>query len=132
MKSTDELIHQIKEQKKGDLSFLDEKEYNGPSISVYLCDLLTEHHMEVREAIKKLGLERTYGYQMFNGTRKPTRTMLVRLGLLLKLSLEEVNRLLKIGGKEALYPRRREDAAAIYAIEKKLSLEEWEDMLEEL
>ncbi len=132
MKSTDELIHQIKEQEKGDLSFLDEKEYNGPAISVYLCDLLTEHQMEVREAIKKLGLERTYGYQMFNGTRKPTRTMLVRLGLLLKLSLEEVNRLLKIGGKEALYPRRREDAAAIYAIEKKLSLEEWEDMLEEL
>lgn len=132
MKSTDELIHQIKEQEKGDLSFLDEKEYNGPAISVYLCDLLTEHQMEVREAIKKLGLERTYGYQMFNGTRKPTRTMLVRLGLLLKLSLEEVNRLLKIGGKEALYPRRREDAAAIYAIEKKLSLEEWEDMPEEL
>lgn len=132
MISTEELMHRIKEEKTGDMSFLEKKEFDCPDITVYLCDLLAEHKKEVKEVIRQLGLERTYGYQMFNGTRKPTRNFLIRLAVLLGLTVEETNRLLKIGKKEILYPRIKEDAVVIYAIEKKLPLEELEEILEEL
>ena len=63
MKSTEELIQQIKEQKINALSFLEQREYSCPSVSIYLNDLLAEHRMETKDAIRSLGLERTYGYQ---------------------------------------------------------------------
>lgn len=131
MKSTEELLHQIREQKNG-LSFLERHEFSCPPVSLYLNDLLAEHRMETKDVIRSLGLERTYGYQMFNGTRKPTRTVLIRLAVLLGLGLEETNRLLKIGRKEILYPRIREDAAAIYAIENKLPLSRFDELMERL
>ena len=132
MKSTEELIQQIKEQKINALSFLEQREYSCPSVSIYLNDLLAEHRMETKDALRRLGLERTYGYQLFNGTRKPTRTLLIRLAILLGLGLEETNRLLKIGRKEILYPRIREDAAAIFAIEKRLPLSQFDELMERL
>lgn len=132
MKSTEELIQQIKEQKINALSFLEQREYSCPAVSIYLNDLLAEHRMETKDAIRSLGLERTYGYQLFNGTRKPTRTLLIRLAILLGLGLEETNRLLKIGRKEILYPRIREDAAAIFAIEKRLPLSQFDELMERL
>lgn len=132
MISTEELMSRIKEEKADDMSFLEQKEYVCPDITVYLCDLLAEHQKEVKDVIKQLGLERTYGYQMFNGTRKPTRNFLIRLAVLLGLTIEETNRMLKIGKKEILYPRIKEDAAVIYAIEKKMPLEKLEELLEGL
>lgn len=132
MISTQKLLNRIKEEKTEKPLFLKEKEYNCPDISIYLCDLLAEHCLEVRDAVKCLGIDRAYGYQMFNGTRKPTRNLLIRLAVWMGLSMEEANRLLKIGRKEVLYPRRKEDAAVIFAMEKKMSLEELDEILEEL
>lgn len=131
MKSTEQLIHQIKNAPEEDLSFLRGPDYSCPSITIYLCSLLAERGMEVREVIARLGLDRSYGYQLFNGIRKPTRVVLLRLAVLLGLGLEETDRLLKIGRKEVLYPRRREDALAIYVIEKRLPLERLDSLLEE-
>lgn len=131
MKSTEQLIHQIKNAPEEDLSFLRGPDYSCPSITIYLCSLLAERGMEVREVIARLGLDRSYGYQLFNGIRKPTRVVLLRLAVLLGLDLEETDRLLKIGRKEVLYPRRREDALAIYVIEKRLPLERLDSLLEE-
>lgn len=131
MKSTEELVHQIKSLEPADVRKLGEKDYTCPSITVYVNDLLIEHRMEKKEVIRRLRLDRSYGYQILNGTRKPSRNQLIRLAVLLHLSLEETNRLLKIGRKEILYPRIAEDAVAILALEKKLSLEEYEELLEE-
>lgn len=132
MKATDELLHQIKEQKVQDISFLKEKEYSCPPIHLYLQTLLMERGFRVRDVIWQLNVDRTYGYQMFNGIRKPTRVFLIRLAVLLGLSVEETNRLLKIGRKEILYPRIREDAAAIFAIEKSMRLEQLDELWERL
>lgn len=132
MVSTGKLLNQIKEEKPEKGLFLQGKEYTCPDISIYLCNLLAERNLEVKDVVKRLNIERSYGYQMFNGTRKPTRNLLIRLAVLLELPLEETNRLLKIGRKEVLYPRRREDAAVIFALEKKMSPEELQEIQEEL
>ena len=130
MRSTQQLLNQLREREESDLGFLQDPEFACPPVAIYMAGLLVERHMTAKEAIQALGLDKSYGYQLFNGTRRPTRTMLIRLAALLGLDLAETDRLLQIGGKPPLYPRVREDAAAIFAIEKHLSLDKLDDLLE--
>ncbi len=130
MKSTQQLLNQIRSREAADLAFLRDPDYTCPPVAIYLCGLLAERGMTTKDAIQALGLDRTYGYQLFNGTRRPTRNVLIRLAALLELDLAATNRLLQIGGKQPLYPRVREDAAAIFAIEKRLPLERLDALLE--
>ena len=130
MKSTQQLLHQIRSREADDASFLRDADYACPPAAIYMCALLAEREISVKDAIRALGLDRTYGYQLFNGTRRPTRNVLIRLAALLELDLAGTNRLLQIGGKQPLYPRVREDAAAIFAIEKRLPLDRLDALLE--
>lgn len=76
------------------------------------------------ELIRRLNVERTYGYQILNGTRKPTRDHLIRIGLLLRLDAEGMQRLLKVGGKKPLYVRDMFDAKVYFAVKKKMGFEQ--------
>ena len=130
MKSTQQLLNQLREREETDLGFLDDPAFACPSAAIYMAGLLAERGMTAKEAIQALGLDRSYGYQLFNGNRRPTRSLLIRLAVLLGLDLKEADRLLQIGGKAPLYPRVREDAAVIFAIEKRLPLERLDALLE--
>ena len=132
MKETSELFNKIKAYDGNDIGFIEGKEFKCPKIEFYLAGLFHERNIKVKEIIRRLNLERTYGYQIFNGTRHPSRDILIRLALLLGLNLEETQRLLKIGGKNILYPRVRKDAIAVFAIEKGYSPEEYEMLLQEV
>ncbi len=89
----------------------------APDIHILINKYLTEKNLSHAEAIRKLNVERSYGYQLLNGKRIPTREQLIRLGLLLGLGLEELQKLLKVGGKAVLYARNITDARVIYAVE---------------
>lgn len=128
MKNTKELLNRIK--KKKDMEFLKEKDFKCPRVHYYLSDLLREHGMSKVDFITKMNLEKGYGYQILNGNRRPSREILIRLAVLLKLNLEETQRLLKIGERQVLYPRVKKDAIAIYAIEKGLGMEEYWELLD--
>ena len=91
--------------------------------------LLDDPEISCLEAIRRCNLERTYGYQLFNGRRRPTRTVLLRLALVLGLEEDEVQRLLKLAGRPVLYARSRADAAVLYGLSHKLSLEETDELL---
>lgn len=128
MKSTKELINQIKSS--SNLCFLKDKDFKCPQIHYYLSDLLREYGISGMEFIKKLNLDRSYGYQILNGNRRPSREILIQAAMLLGLNLEETQRLLKIGKREVLYPRVKRDAIAIYSLEKGLCLEEYWELLD--
>lgn len=128
MKDTGDLIEQLKNRNRKDMSFLEDKDFKCPEIQYYLADLLRSHEMSGVEYIKKMNLDRSYGYQLLNGRRKPSRDMLIRTAILFQLSLEETQRLLKIGNREVLYPRVRKDAIAVFVIEKGLSLSEYQEL----
>ena len=130
MKSTQELLNRLRDRDGEDTAFLRDPDFACPSAAIYMAGLLAERGMTAKEAIQALGLDRSYGYQLFNGTRRPTRTVLIRLAVLLGLDLAGTNRLLQIGGKAPLYPRVREDAAVIFCLEKRLPLEKLDALLE--
>lgn len=98
----------------------------------YLCDLLAAHHMSKIRYIWDMNLDRTYGYQILNGRRRPTRELLIETAMLLQLDLEQTQRLLKIAQWNVLYPRVRTDAVAIFAIGKKLNLEEYRELMDDV
>lgn len=131
MKETGDLIKQIRKLGRNDRSFLEDKDFKCPEIRYYLADILREHEMSAAEYIVKMNLERSYGYQLLNGRRRPSRDLLVRTAILFHFNLEETQRLLKIGNREVLYPRVRKDAIAVFAIEKGLSLFEYQKLVDE-
>lgn len=72
------------------------------------------------EFIRRMNLDRNYGYQLLNGTRSPTRNHLIQMGLLLELNVEELQRLLKTANKKPLYVRDLFDARVFYAVKHKM------------
>ena len=127
MKSTDELHSAIRASETPAL--LTGAEFARPELRSTLSRLLEERGWRAADAIRACYLERSYGYQMFNGTRPPTRNFLLRLALALELGEEEAQRLLLRAGRAELYPRSRYDAAVLYGLTHRLSLEETDELL---
>lgn len=127
MKSTDELHSAIRASETPAL--LAGAEFARPELSSTLSRLLEERGWRAADAIRACYLERSYGYQMFNGTRPPTRNFLLRLALALELGEAETQRLLRRAGRPELYPRSRYDAAVLYGLTHRLSLEETDELL---
>lgn len=130
MKNTTELIGKIRKSKKNNMSFLVDEDFYCPQIQYYLSDLLRTHEISNGDYIRALNLERGYGYQILNGRRKPSREHLIQTAILLHLNMMETQRLLKIGNREVLYPRVKKDAIAVFAIEKKLKLPEYLELMD--
>ena len=112
---TDEIICELKSKSVPYEFFenLDEK----IDICSYMNKLMNERGIPLSSVVQKIGYERSYAYQFFNGNKTPTRTFLLRFSILLSLSLDETQRLLTLSGKGILYPRIKRDAAVIYVIE---------------
>ena len=130
MKSTEELEHQIRESATPQV--LTGEDYALPPLPIYLNSLLHRHGLTVQDVVIACNLDRSYGYQLFNGTRRPSREFLLRLALLLKLGEDEAQRLLKIAGRQPLYARSRRDAAVLYALTHNLTADATQDLLAEL
>ena len=130
MKSTEELENQIRESDTPEA--LSGTDYGVPSLTTYLNSLLHSHGLTVQDVVVGCNLDRSYGYQLFNGTRKPTRDFLLKLAVLLRLPEAEAQRLLKIAGRQPLYARNRRDAAVLYSLTHCLTAQELDALLEEL
>ena len=76
MKSTQELEHQIRESPTPQV--LVGGDYTLPSLPIYLNSLLHRHGLTVQDVVVACNLDRSYGYQLFNGTRRPSRELLLR------------------------------------------------------
>ncbi len=130
MRPTHELEQEIRSSK--DQSVLNSADFSAPELSDYLHTILKDHGMTVIQAIRCCNLDRSYGYQMFNGTRRPPRDVLLTLAIRLGLTEAEVQRLLKLAGKPVLYARNRRDAAILYCLSHRLTLTEAEELLDGL
>ncbi|MEE3467819.1 MAG: hypothetical protein VZQ83_05205 [Eubacterium sp.] len=129
--NTDEILNALKDENKKEFP----KEYFGDEkvdVVEYLETLLREHDTTIRDLIPGLGYERSYTYQMFNGTRVPTRVFLLRLAILLKLDYEETQRTLFVTGNTLLYAKIQFDAVMIYALERHFDVSQLEDLLQEV
>lgn len=94
------------------------EELMNPNATACLKSLLEKSGLTPGDIAKEVFLDRSYTYQLFNGTRNPNRNILLRFSFAMRLSLEETQRLLKLYQRGELYPRILRDATIIYSIEK--------------
>lgn len=118
MKTID-LEAELSRLEKFDPSFIDDNK--APDFYSYIDTLIKERNVKRSELIKGLNLDRNYGYQILNGTRVPTKELIIKIGLYLSLSIEDIQRLLKICGRECLYARNMTDAKVLYSVYRKFT-----------
>ena len=82
--------------------------------------------------IERSGINRTYYYQLMDGTRSPGRDKILLLCLAARLPLNKVQRSLEISGQAILYARNKRDSAVIFAINEKLTVPEVNELLFQL
>jgi hypothetical protein len=82
-----------------------------PRLCYYLAGLCRDKGCTAGQVIRQAELARTYGHQIFNGTRKPSRDKLLQICFGLRLDVEETQALLKMAEKSLLYPKILRDAA---------------------
>jgi hypothetical protein len=82
------------------------------------------------DLIRISGIERTYFYQIQNGTRKPGRDKVLLLCLSVHFSMAKTQRALEICSLSSLYPKNRRDAILIFAFENSLSVNDTQHLLD--
>lgn len=81
--------------------------------------------------IGESGLNEIYAYQIFAGKRVPSRDKLLCLCFALALTAEEVQPLLRDCGYVPLYVKKRRDSIILFALLKRLSLSQVNELLYE-
>lgn len=103
-----------------------------PAFCDYISELCAEKNTVAERVIKKADIHRTYGHQLFNGVRTPSRDKVIQLAFGFELSFEETQKLLTIAGKSILYPKIKRDAVFIFALEKGYDIDAVQATLAEL
>ena len=102
------------------------------SFSICLSELCQKNNLVPEHIIKTAQIDRTYGHQLFNGTRKPSRDKIIQLAFGFGMTVDETQDLLRIAGKNPLYPKIKRDAAILFCLSKGMDVIETQDMLESL
>lgn len=135
-KYTEELINELQTLKCSDQlnAFFknNEQSIKAPTLPDLLQALLQKNSLKPAQVIKDSCLDTAYAYKIFSGAKKPSRRKVLALALAFKLTPPETQYLLKAAGAAELYVRNSWDAALIYALNKKLSVQQTNCMLCEL
>lgn len=109
--------------------YIEQHALNECTLAEYLNELLEEKNLKRVDVVHDAGLNETFGYQIFTGSRHASRDNLLKIAFAMRLSLREANRLLQVGGANNLYCKNRRDAIIIFALNNNYSLQKTEEEL---
>ena len=132
-KQTDELM-QILAKNQNIVEFINHngEEFSKVTLPECLSWLLSQYNIKKSDVINRSEVHQIYAYQIFAGTKKPSRDKLLALMFGYMLSVEDGNMLLKSAGLSNLYPRDKRDAVIIFGLNNKLHIRDVDDLLFEL
>jgi len=132
-KRTVELINELKECTAIERYIeINSEQFIDCTLAEYINELMVEKGMRKIDVVKSSRLSEVYTYQIIAGMKKPDREKILCIAFALTASIEEANRLLRTGGKAELYAKSKRDSILIFALDRKLSLDETNDILFEL
>lgn len=132
-KKTRELLEEIMQERSFE-RFVDrnEKNFVTKDFTDYLNELCRQKDLIPEHVIKEAQIDRTYGHQLFNGTRRPSRDKVIQLAFAFGMSVDETQEFLRVAGRNELYPRIKRDAALIFGLSKHMNMQEMQEMLASL
>lgn len=95
-----------------------------PEFCGAIAQLMMKKGISRAELIKRMNIDRNYGYQLLNGIRRPTREHVIRMGLVLGLDIVSFQKLLKTADKKPLYVRDMFDAKVFFAVKHSMDYNE--------
>ena len=132
-KTTEELLNELKAAKAiEEFTGINAGEFEVLSLPQILAQFLNKYKKMRIDVIKAARFDYTYGYQIFDGKKRPKREKLLQLAFGFPLSLEDTNRLMQTGGVNGLYVRCKRDVICMYCLHKGMSLEECNSYLYQL
>lgn len=132
MKSTEELKNEIG-QATSIKDYLSDnlEDMMVESLPTYLRKWLKDKGLSKADVVRASGLNRAYVYQIFLGRKYPSRDKVIALAFGLGLNAQEVQTLLKQAGYRELYPRDPRDALLLFAIERRKTIIDANELLYE-
>ena len=106
------------------VSIFDQNNFHGQ-----LVLLQCNSPYDIKDIIEGTYIDASYCYQIFRGTRMPSRNNIPQICKFLQLNLTDLNRLLKLAGHSPLYIKRLRDTVIIHAFMQDHSLDELEEAL---
>lgn len=97
--------------------------------SDYLYILLEEKHMIPADLVELTSIDRSYIYHIMSGKRTPSRETILEIAFAMQLNLDHTQQLLRLAGRTPLYSKNKHDAAIIFCIQKKKTLQEMNELL---
>lgn len=131
-KTTEELLEILKKKRSFDEYLQETPEFIDIELPAYLEKLLEDKQMKKAEAIRRSQLDRNYAYQIFSGTRKPTRDKLLAIGFGMGLTIDEMQKTLKISKYPILYVKNKRDSIILFGLMKQIYIGEMNELLYEM
>lgn len=100
-------------------------------LSQLLNAFIVKYDLKKSQVIRAAEMSEVYAYQIFSGLRIPERKKLLCLAVAMKLTLDDVQTLLKCAGYSTLYVKLPFDSIVLYGVCKKLSVVEINEILYE-
>lgn len=98
-------------------------------LPAYLNSLLKEKGRRRIDVVHAADLNETFGYQIFTGTRKPSRDKVIQIAFGMPCTLRETQLLLKHAGCNELYVKNRRDAIIVFCLANGMTLAQTEEEL---
>lgn len=131
--STDKLLALLfKESNLERFLLRNESAYLTMSFSDYLNAWCKKHREVPEQVIRRANLDKSFGHQLFNGKRNPSRDTVLQLAFAMQADVTQAQEMLKITRKSPLYPRIKRDTVLIYCLHNRVSLVDTEIILHDL
>ncbi len=102
------------------------------SFSQYITKLCEKQGEVPERIIKRANIERSFGHQLFRGSRNPSRDTVLQLAFGFGADVDMAQELLKHARASALYPRVKRDTAIIYCLHHHFTIVETQRILHEM
>jgi hypothetical protein len=118
-----------------DESYLDEfikttsNKFSDLGLPKFFEDICNSKNISKSELIRNAEIDRTYGYQILKGSKKPSRDKILKLCISANLNLVETNKALKLGNVGELYAKNPRDSIIIFGLNKKLDILDIDELL---
>lgn len=106
-----------------------EDSLKAQTVPDFLNEMMIKYDVEKSDVVKRSGLSGTYAYQIFDGRKSAGREKLIQLAFGFPLNYEETQRLLRLGGHNELYVKKKREAFVMYALERGFDIDQVNELL---